>query len=309
VSLRLALLFGALVAYLTSLDSAGVRVALAGDPAHDLPLLVLLVGTLLVGATLGLVLGMLRDVGRSYRDRREARRVSRARRLDEIYLDGWAAERAGRATEATRDYEEVLRREPGHAEARIRLGEMARQRGDAGGALNHDLQALRTEERIETVLAVADDYRALGRAADALDMYQRVLARDREHLAALRGLRDVATEDGRLAEALQAQERLVEVVSREDRAAEEAWLAGIQYEMGRALLVTGDDSVAASRYRDALQTRPDFLPALLALGDAHVKLGDTREALRVWERALETEPIHPSPASSRCTAPRDVLLG
>ena len=83
------------------------------------------------------------------------------------------------------------------------------------------------------------------------------------------------------------------VAPREDRLAEEAWLAGIQYELGRALLAAGDAPGAASRLRDALRTRSDFLPAALALGDAHVKAGETREALRVWERALETEPIPP----------------
>jgi lipopolysaccharide biosynthesis regulator YciM len=292
LALLLALLFGLLVAYLTSLDPAGVRVALAGS-AYDLPLVTLVVGTFLVGATLGFVLGMLRDVGRSYRDHRRARRLRRAATLDDLYQHGLRAERAGRAAEATRAYEELLRRAPTHAEAAIRLGEMARRRGDALGALNHHLQALRTEERIETLVAVATDYHLLGRVDDAMQMYQRLLARDREHVTALRGLRDVAAGHGRWREALQAEERLVRVVPHEDRPAEEAWLAGIQYELGRVLLTAGDAPGAASRFRDALRTRPDFLPAVLGLGDAHTQDGETREALRVWERALETEPSAP----------------
>ncbi len=143
LALFLALLFGFLVAYLTSLNPAGVRVALTGGSVYDLPLLVLVVGTFLVGATLGYVLGMLRDVGRSYRDRRRARRVRRAETLDELYHHGVEAERAGRAADAVHTYEEVLRREPAYGEASNRLGEMARQRGDPLGALGHHLQALR----------------------------------------------------------------------------------------------------------------------------------------------------------------------
>jgi lipopolysaccharide assembly protein B len=277
LALLLALLFGLLVAYLTSLNPAGVRVALAGGSTYDLPLLVLLVGTFLVGATLGFVVGMLRDVGRSYRDHRRDQR-------------GVEAQHAGRAAEAAHTCEEVLRRESGHAEAAICMGEMARPRGDGLGALNHHLRA---EERIETLLAVASDYETLGRADEAAQTYQRVLARDRDQLTALRGLRDIAAGHGRWSEALHAEERLVRVVPREERAAEEAWLAGIRFEMGRALLAAGDARGAASRFRDALRTRPDFLPAALALGDAHVKAGDPREALRVWEHAVETEPILP----------------
>ena len=293
VALLLALLFGILVAYLTSLNTTGVRVSLGGDWTYDLPLMVLIVGAFLIGAALAFLLGTLRDLGRTYHDYQRLRQARRAETLNEIYRHGVEAQLAGRADEAARTYEEVLRRDPAHPGVPIRLGELARQRGDALAALNHHLQALRTEERTETFLTVADDYRRLGRADDAIRMYQRVLARDRDHLTALRGLRDVAAERGSWAEALEAQERLIRIVPREDRAGEEAWLAGIQYELGRALLDTGDTQGAGSRFRDALRARPDFLPAALVLGDVHLKAGDAREALRVWERALETQPAPP----------------
>jgi len=293
LGLLLALLFGVLVAYLTSLNTTGVRVALGRDWTYDLPLMALLLGAFLVGAALAFVLGMLRELGRTYHDYQRVRHARRAETLNEIYQRGVTAQLAGRADEAVQAYEEVLRREPAHAEAPIRLGELARQRGDALAALNHHLQALRTEERTETLLTVADDYRRLGRADDAIQMYQRVLARDRDHLTALRGLRDVATERGSWAEALEAQERLIRIAPREDRSVEEAWLTGVQYELGRALLDAGDTQGAGSRFRDALRARPDFLPAALVLGDVHLKAGDAREALRVWERALETQPAPP----------------
>jgi lipopolysaccharide biosynthesis regulator YciM len=82
-------------------------------------------------------------------------------------------------------------------------------------------------------------------------------------------------------------------VPREERTTETAWLAGAQYEMGRALLLEGNAHGAIGRFRDAQRTRPDFEPAALALGDAHVAAGDTREAVRVWERALEKQPLSP----------------
>jgi lipopolysaccharide biosynthesis regulator YciM len=203
------------------------------------------------------------------------------------------AQLAGKAGEAAEVYREVLDREPGHAEASRRLGELARQRGDAQSALTHDLQALRAEERPETMLAVADDYRRLGRPDDAIAVYQRVLARDRTHLTALRGLRDIAVERERWLEALEAQERLVQSAGRDERAQEEAWLAGIQYELGRAALARGDAAGAIGRFREALRVRPDFVPAALALGDAQVGAGDAREAQRVWERAVEHQPALP----------------
>jgi lipopolysaccharide assembly protein B len=85
----------------------------------------------------------------------------------------------------------------------------------------------------------------------------------------------------------------VRLAAREERAAEEVCLAATHYEWGRALLADGNASAAVSQFRDALRVRPNFLPATLLLGDAHLKDGDTREALRVWERGLATEPAAP----------------
>lgn len=293
LGLLLALLFGVLVAYLTALNTTGVRVTLGGGWTYELPLVALLVGAFLAGAALTFVLATLRDLGRTFHDYRRGRRARRAETVNEIYRRGMEAQLAGRADEAAQAYEEVRRREPTHAQASLRLGELAWERGDAPAALNHSLDALRVEEQPGTLLRVADDYKRLDRTEDAVQMYQRVLERDRDHLAALRSLRDVAAGHGRWNDALAAQERLIRVAPRGDRAAEEAWLAGIQYELGRGLLAGGDAPGAVSRFRDALRVRPDLLPAALALGDAHLESGDAREALRVWERALETQPAPP----------------
>ncbi len=293
LALVLALLFGVLVAYLTSLNTARVRVALGSDWNYELPLIALVVGAFLAGAAVALVLGLLRELTRSYQDYHLARRARREESLGEIYHRGVDAQLAGRAAEATEAFQEVLKREPGHSQAPVRLGELALGRGDVQAALGHHLQALRGDERPETLLAVAEDYLRLGRPDDAIAMYQRVLARDRDHVTALRGLRDVAIARERWGEALEAQERLVQLAAREDRAAEEGWLAGLHYELGRSQLAAGNTAGAVARFKEGLRVQPDFVPAALALGDAQLKAGDGREALRTWERALEVQPALP----------------
>jgi lipopolysaccharide biosynthesis regulator YciM len=126
-------------------------------------------------------------------------------------------------------------------------------------------------------------------------LLERLLARDQDNLAALRALRDLCMAGGQWQRALGAQERLVALGSDRvsDRIGEQVTLAGIQYELGRALLAEGQAQGATLRFRDALRAQPDFLPAIISLGDAHVAAGDSREALRVWERAAETHPELP----------------
>src|SRR5207248_675829 len=46
-------------------------------------------------------------------------------------------------------------------------------------------------------------------------------------------------------------------------------------------------------FRASLRIDRDFLPALVALGDAYEAAGDRREAVRAWERAAEMHPALP----------------
>jgi len=288
----LALAFGAVVAYLASLNTGRVRVVLGADWAWDVPLAALVVGAFLVGAVLALLLGLVRDLGRSYRDYQRARAARRAESLGEIYHRGVDAQLAGRGETALQIYEELLTRDPGHAQAHARLGDLALERGDAKGALVHHLDALRSEERPELVLAAAEDFRRTDRPGDAAALLERLLTRDPDHLAALRALRDVAVAERQWARALGPQERIVALASG-DRSQEQTVLAGLQYQLGRGLLEEGQVQPAIARFREALRAQPDFVPAIMSLGDAHVAAGDSREALRVWERAAETHPALP----------------
>jgi lipopolysaccharide biosynthesis regulator YciM len=296
VSLRfgilLALAFGAAVAYLASLNTARVRVVLAADLSRDVSLAALVVGAFLAGAVLALLLGLVRDLGRSYRDYQRAREARRAESLGAVYHRGVDAQLEGRAAAAQQIYEELLTRDPGHAQAHTRLGELALERGDAKGALEHHLDALRSEERPELVLAAAEDFRRTGRPGDAEALLERLLARDHDHPAALRALRDIAVAEAHWARALDAQERIV-ALGAGDRSQEQKTLAGIQYQLGRGLLAEGQVQPAIARFREALRSRSDFVPAIISLGDAYVAAGDSREALRVWERAVETQPTLP----------------
>ena len=288
----LALAFGALVAYLASLNTARVRVALAADRGWDVPLAALVVGAFLAGAVLALTLGLIGNLGRSFRSHQRERQARRADALGDLYQRGVAAQLSGSAADASLAYEELIRREPDHVQAHARLGELARERGDARSALLHDLAALRSEESPELMLAAAEDYRRVGRPDDAVALLESLLSGNRDHLAALRALRDLSVAEGRWQRALEIQER-VAALSGDDRRREQGTLAAIQYELGRMLLSEGQIQPAIGRFREALRMQADFLPAAVALGDAHLKVGESREALRVWERAVETQPVLP----------------
>jgi tetratricopeptide (TPR) repeat protein len=69
--------------------------------------------------------------------------------------------------------------------------------------------------------------------------------------------------------------------------------AALLHEAGRTELAHGRAASALGYFRAALRVHRDFLPSLVALGDAYEAAGDRREAMRIWERAVETHPALP----------------
>jgi lipopolysaccharide biosynthesis regulator YciM len=149
-----------------------------------------------------------------------------------------------------------------------------------------DPQALDTLRR-------AREARAAGRGDEARTLYRYLLQRWPWHAEALRGLRDFALEAGEWDEAVAIQQRLLTATPPADRAVETEWLAVGHYELGRLELARGNPTVAVTHFRAALRADRDFLPGVLALGDALDAAGDHREAVRTWERAAETRPVLP----------------
>jgi tetratricopeptide (TPR) repeat protein len=149
-----------------------------------------------------------------------------------------------------------------------------------------DPQALDTVRR-------AREAREAGRDEEARTLYRFLLQRWPGHAEALRGLRDFAIEAGDWDDAVGLQERLLTATPPADRPIESEWLAVGYYELGRLELARADPSAAVAHFRAALRADREFLPGVLALGDALEAAGDHREAVRTWERAAETRPMLP----------------
>src|SRR5206468_6864078 len=143
------------------------------------------------------------------------------------------------------------------------------------------------------LLRRAEEARRLGRRDEAATTFRLILQTRRDHLGALRGVRDLAVEGGRWREALDAQQRILGAVGATGRSPETEQLAAIYYELGRAELARANAGGALSHFKSASRTDRFFLPAALALGDAYELTGDHREAVRTWERAAESLPALP----------------
>lgn len=149
------------------------------------------------------------------------------------------------------------------------------------------------DPEIAGLLRQAEEARRKGQVEEAGRYYRLALGRRPHHPGGLRGLRDLAVAAGRWAEALPVAERTLAAAEPAERPADAACLAGVRYELGRAELAAGRPAAAVAHLKQALRHERDFVAAVLALGEAQEAAGDRREAVRTWERAVETRPALP----------------
>jgi GWxTD domain-containing protein len=65
---------------------------------------------------------------------------------------------------------------------------------------------------------------------------------------------------------------------------------GLFFTLGRASESAGELEEAISYYQKALSQKGDVAAVLNSIGDCHFKLGNKEQALRAWEKSLETNP-------------------
>lgn len=138
-----------------------------------------------------------------------------------------------------------------------------------------------------------DEAYSAGRREEARRLFREALERRRHDPGALRGLRRLAVDAGSWPEALSLAERVMAAVPANEKSREAEWLAGIHYELGRAEMERRQPAAAIAHFRSALKADRAFLPAALALGEAHEAAGDLREAIKSWEQAAERLPALP----------------
>jgi lipopolysaccharide biosynthesis regulator YciM len=173
------------------------------------------------------------------------------------------------------------------------LGVLAPVSRVLGRVLGAWVPARAEDPEVAALVRRGDEAYEGGRRDEARRVYRQALDRRRNEPGALRGLRRLAVDAGSWPEALGFQERLLAVVPAVERAREVEWLAGMHYELGRADLERRQPATAVGHFRSALKADRTFLPAALALGEAHEAAGDHREAIKVWEQAAERLPALP----------------
>ena len=184
--------------------------------------------------------------------------------------------------------------EPDALEIQMILGNLYREKGQVGRAINVH-QALLQRPRLtplehaHVLLCLGLDFRRGGFVDRAHEAFKEVLRLDPKNRYALSNLQKLHEEQHQWREAYQLRQQLASVNDPE-LPRTQAILAFLENELGVEARKRQDSAEAARRFQAAIDLDAQTFPAYLNLGDIRLEQGDASQAAAMWERAVEVAP-------------------
>jgi lipopolysaccharide biosynthesis regulator YciM len=202
---------------------------------------------------------------------------------------------AGQFDLSMEELQQAMRLQPDSIEMRMMLGNLLREKGQVGRAIQEHqalLQRpkLRKLEHANVLLCLGLDYRRGGFVDRALDAFTEVLRLDPDNQYALLNLEKLHAEQHQWEQAYEMRQRLTSLAPEETQRRSRNILAFLENERGLEARRADRPSEAAARFSAAVELDPTALPAYLNLGDIRHEQGQTAEAVEAWERLVQVSP-------------------
>ena len=240
-------------------------------------------GTVLLGGARELSLQIersrLRKAGRKYEE------------IEDEYSRGLVADLEGRENEALGHFRKVLEWDSRHFNTLIKIGEVLRSVGKHAEAIEYHRKAHHLkEDSTRPLYALVEDYAAKGEMDQARVVLGKIIAVDKNSVAAWRKLRSVHMKESNWEQALAAHDRVVKLSGSADPHLphDQRTGLGIRYEIASQRLRDGKPREAIGMLRRIIKEHPKFIPAYVKLGHAFVKQGNESEGCRAWFSGFET---------------------
>ena len=250
----------------------------------------------LVGVLLALLVGLA--TGKAWERYKlvEGRWIDRRRvRQSPHFILGLNYLVAGRVDLAIEELEKAARLDTAAFELRLVLGNLYREKGQVGRAIQEHQSLLQRPrlnrvEHANVLLCLGLDYRFGGFVDRAVAAFSDVLKLDPDNEAALINLEKLQEDQHQWQEAYVTRQRLAQIAGPPDQPKSQLILAFLENELGLQALKEGRLADAAKRFEAAIDLDPGVIPPYLHLGDAQAQQGRQADAVATWERAIDVAP-------------------
>ena len=202
---------------------------------------------------------------------------------------------AGQVDLAIEELEKAARVDPGALELRLVLGNLYREKGQVGRAIQEHQTLLQRPrlnrlEHANVQLCLGLDYRRGGFVDRAVAAFTDVLKLDPNNEAALVNLEKLQEDQHQWQEAYVTRQRLSQLAGPPGQPKSKSILAFLENEIGLQAMKAERLDEAAHHFEAAIDMDGSVITSYLHLGDVRLRQGNVAAAVRTWEQAVEVSP-------------------
>lgn len=292
LSLLVFLIFLSVVALFAAFNKETTTIAVPFGNTYEVPKISLLLFSASLGAATVFLIFLIRDARRFVTTYQYQKKRRKDDRINEMYGRAMNAILANDAIEARKSLGDILKEEPLHIDALLRLGDLALKEDSLETAFEYYRKALSASPKnLETRFSLAKTLEAMGRHQDALAYIEEILELDPDNLTALyekRSMLEKTEKNNKWEELVDVQKTILKnVYTEKDKQKEELNLLGYRYEQAREALEQGQFERASKEFRAIIKADKDFIPAYLGLAEVMLREGDADGAADFLERSYE----------------------
>lgn len=256
---------------------------------YQVPKIALILLSAIVGSLTVLAVFFIRDTKRVIDNLQAQKRQKKEARIHSYYSRALNALLGNKEEEAMEALGDILKEDPEHVDALLRLGDIAFSNEDYKTALDYYKKArdLRPSN-LQALLSMEAVMERMQRYDDALRYIDDILDIDSGNLTALSRKRSILEQKEMWDDLLTLQKSIIKLVHNEkDRQHEDRRFLGYKYEYARASLESGKLEKAEKAFRTLLKMDSTFIPAHLGLAEVILSNGETEEVINFLEKSFE----------------------
>ena len=286
------IIFSLLSVYIAFLNPHEVEIYLTQSFSLHMPMVILLFGFILFGVVITIFLNWFLRIKSSW-----GQMKTNFKKKQHDKKDQWCASQfekgenalAGENLEKAKSlFTSILEEFPNHVGALDRMGKIALMEGKSDRALEMHLKAHQIDPGNLRVLDhLADDYGNSGSPAKEIQTLEQIRKSEPGSPLILSRIRDSYVKRGDWKNASEVQKRILPLTrDKKEQEKQQRLLSEIIYKNGLLYWEKGQVDSAISEFKKALRANEKCLPAYITLGDAYLKSGSKKNAIKTWKSGL-----------------------
>lgn len=283
----LILIFLTIIGLFAMENKEAVVLKIPFSASYEMPKIGLVLLSISFGAFFVFIVFFIRDTSNLINRLQIQKKHKREEKIKEFYAKALNAIMREKIAEAKEALQEILKEEPDHIDAIIRLGDLAVKEEDYKTALKYYRKAYELDPKnIVPLFSLENVMEKINENEMALKYIEQITNLEPDNLTAHYKMRTILEKLERWSDLINLQKKILKLIPEFKKTEEEKRLIGYSYEYARTNLESGDLEQAGRIFESIIKSNPDFIPAQLGMAEVMIARGEMEEAVEFLQKSF-----------------------